>query len=43
MSFPVDYTWAFATPDSPMAKDRLQRMVLDRMRAYLRPDEAAAR
>ena len=39
-SFPTDYSWAFATPDSPDAKDRLQRMVVNRMRAYEGADGA---
>jgi hypothetical protein len=37
-SFPADYSWAFTTPDSPDTKDRLQRMVVNRLRAYERAD-----
>ncbi len=37
-SFPADYTWSFATPDSPDQKDRLQRMVLTRIHEYDRKD-----
>ncbi len=39
-SFPADYSWAFATPDSPDAKDRLARMIANRLRAYDRDDRA---
>ena len=37
-SFPVDYTWAFATPESPDPKDRLQEVVVKRIRAYAAQD-----
>ena len=36
--FPADYSWAFATPDSPDDKGRLQKMVRDRMKAYAGQD-----
>ncbi len=37
-SFPADYSWAFATPDSPDTKDRLLNMVVTRMQSYARED-----
>jgi hypothetical protein len=37
-SFPSDYSWAFATPDSPDQKDRLMRMVVTRMKPFDRED-----
>ncbi len=40
-SFPADYSWAFATPDSPDTKDRLMRTVVTRMKAYDRQDATA--
>ncbi|AKU95979.1 hypothetical protein AKJ09_02643 [Labilithrix luteola] len=33
-AFPADYSWAFATPASPDDKDRLQKVVVDRIRIY---------
>ena len=39
-SFPSDYSWAFATPDSPDQKDRLLRTVVTRMKSYTHQDGA---
>ena len=40
-SFPADYSWAFATPDSPDQKDRLLRTIVTRVKAYDHQDGAA--
>jgi hypothetical protein len=39
-SFPADYSWAFATPDSPDPKDRLLRTVVNRIRSFQHQDGA---
>ena len=40
-SFPSDYSWAFATPDSPDQKEfRLLRTVVTRMKSYTHQDGA---
>lgn len=33
-SFPADYSWSFATPDSPGPKDRFLRVMSQQVRAY---------
>ncbi len=40
-SFPADYSWAFATPDSPDQKDRLMRTIVTRMKSYEHQDGTA--
>ena len=39
-SFPADYSWAFATPDSPDQKDRFLRTVVSRIRSFEHQDGA---